>query len=125
MGYDSCASWRPALTVASESPPESALRLRVEDAGLGRAEPQQDIFDAHGRFLGRVACLLQELGPAAEYFGEEFHGETEEDDDNARLEAIADEGYTIRVFQEAQPLRAPSGCGRDAARRRDTRPGAD
>ncbi len=83
----------------SESPGESILRLRFSDAGLPIPEPQRDIFDAGGRFLGRADLLLEELRLIAEYDGERWHGEEQAAHDSARRRAMRDAGYEVLVLK--------------------------
>jgi hypothetical protein len=57
---------------------ESALRLRWDEAGLPKPEPQFEIRDECGVLIYQLDVPLPELRFAAEYDGEEFH--TEPDD---------------------------------------------
>lgn len=84
----------------SESPGESALRLRCHDVGLVNAAPQQDIFDARGRFLGRVDLLVMELRLILEYDGARWHDELDAPYDEKRRTSMEREHYTIRVFRK-------------------------
>ena len=88
----------PLADGRSESPGESALRLRFKDAGLTTPEPQQNIYDARGRFIGRADLLIKELLFVAEYNGEEWHDEEQEPHDAARCKAMEDADHTVRVF---------------------------
>lgn len=88
----------PLADGRSESPGESALRLRCHDAGLARPQLQQDIVDARGRFLGRVDLLIEELRLILEYNGEYWHDEQDVPRDEARRGAMEREHYTVRVF---------------------------
>ena len=88
----------PIADGRSESPGESALRLRFDDAGLPIPEPQQNIYDARGRFIGRADLLIKELLFVAEYNGEEWHDEEQEPHDAARCKAMEDADHTVRVF---------------------------
>lgn len=100
----------PLADPRSESPGESALRLRFHDAGLPPPTPQVEIRDARGRFLGRGDLALEELRFLAEYDGEEWHGPEQEPADLARRERIAAAGWTVRTFRRAQVF----GRGQDA-----------
>jgi hypothetical protein len=90
----------PIADGLSESPGESALRLRFYDGGLPIPEPQRDIFNAAGRFLGRSDLLVEELRFIAEYDGERWHGPDEEEDDARRRDGFERAGYTVRVLRK-------------------------
>lgn len=83
----------------SESPGESVLRLRFRDAGLPIPEPQQDILDAGGRFLGRADLLLEELRLVVEYDGERWHGDERAGHDASRRGAMERAGYLVLVLR--------------------------
>ncbi len=91
----------PIADGRSESPGESALRLRFHDGGLPIPEPQQNIYDNHGRFIGRADLLVVDLLFVAEYDGEEWHDEDQAPHDTARLKAMEDANHTVRVFTRA------------------------
>jgi hypothetical protein len=69
-------TWWGQATGLSQSPVESAARLRLVDAGIGPDDLQRDLFDATGRFLGR-ADLAWYLGNGrwllVELDSDEFH----------------------------------------------------
>jgi hypothetical protein len=67
---------------------ESALRLRWDEAGLPKPEPQFEIRDDYGVLLYQLDVPLPDLRFAAEYDGEEFH--TEPDDVQHDRERRAD-----------------------------------
>jgi Transcriptional regulator, AbiEi antitoxin len=80
-----CAGWpgsRRALAVLellddrSESPLESVSRIRLAGVGVPAPEPQVDIFDAHGLFLGRLDFYWDEFGVAGEVDGKAKYGES-------------------------------------------------
>jgi hypothetical protein len=82
----------------SESPGESALRLRFLEAGLSSPTPQFEIYDG-GRFLARGDLVLEELRFLAEYDGEEWHGPERKQADEDRLERVRNAGWTVRSFR--------------------------
>jgi hypothetical protein len=88
----------PIADGRSESPGESALRLRFHDACVPLPEPQREVHDENGRFIGRVDLMVEELRFIAEYNGERFHGEDRREYDASRLEALEDAGHTVVVF---------------------------
>jgi len=93
----------PLTDARSESPGESALRLRwLETPGLPAPESQVEIHGATGTLLFRVDLGVEELRFGAEYDGEEWHGEEHEKHDKARRGAIASEfGWHLEVFRKA------------------------
>lgn len=88
------ADWR------AESPGESALRLRWNEAGLPPSEPQFEICDAWGELIYKLDVPLPELRFAAEYDGEEFHSEQQdvEHDERRRADLAESYGWTVRGF---------------------------
>lgn len=81
----------------SESPGESALRLRFHDASLPSPVPQLNVFDRDG-FVARVDLAIEELRFAAEYDGAEWHGPEQRDHDHRRREHLRRIGWTVRVL---------------------------
>lgn len=69
----------------AESQPESALRLHWYDADLPPPETQIWVDDDNGLPKFRIDVGDQSVRYGAEYFGEEFHGEDQQDADEARL----------------------------------------
>jgi hypothetical protein len=69
----------------AESPPESALRLHWYDAELPKPETQIWVPDDDGRPRFRIDVGHREVRYGAEYFGEEFHPDEQDDHDEARL----------------------------------------
>jgi hypothetical protein len=87
----------PLVDPLAGSPGESVLRLRWYDAGLPRPECQVEIPAPDGGFY-LLDIALRERRLAAEYDGEEFHGEEHQDHDEARREwAREHEHWTIVV----------------------------
>ncbi|MCX6398294.1 MAG: type IV toxin-antitoxin system AbiEi family antitoxin domain-containing protein [Propionibacteriales bacterium] len=87
----------PLADPRSESPGESALRLRFYDANLPRPVPQVEIFDGD-TFLARVDLAIEELKFVAEYDGLEWHGPDRLEHDRRRRDALQRAGYTVCVF---------------------------
>lgn len=90
----------PLADGRSESPGESALRLRFLDAGLPAPVPQLEIFDRDG-FVARADLAIEKLKFIAEYDGERWHGEDRRDHDRNRRERLEDAGWTVRVLTAA------------------------
>lgn len=86
----------------SESPGESALRLRWYETGLPKPEPQYEITNHWGEAIYRLDVPLPELRFAAEYDGEEHHSETEDvEHDASRRKDLADRfGWDVRGFRK-------------------------
>jgi hypothetical protein len=53
----------------SASPPESLIRVRIEDAGLPRPELNVNVFDSCGGWIARPDMLYEEAKVAIEYEG--------------------------------------------------------
>ncbi|MFL6062987.1 MAG: hypothetical protein ACJ72E_17295 [Marmoricola sp.] len=88
----------PLADADSESFGESVLRLRWYDAGLAaRPETQVVVRFEDGRHA-RLDVASRERRYAAEYDGEEFHGEAATEHDARRRARISDEGWVIDVF---------------------------
>jgi hypothetical protein len=62
------------LDPRSESPGESVSRVRLILDGLPAPEPQQDIFDHHGRFVARVDFCWKEQRTIGEFDGKLKYG---------------------------------------------------
>ncbi|HET6152221.1 MAG TPA: hypothetical protein VFE15_04650 [Marmoricola sp.] len=84
----------------SESPGESALRLRFHLAGLPAPVPQFEIYD-DGRFLARADLVIEELRFVAEYDGEEWHGPERQAHDRERRRSVAEAGWTVRALRKS------------------------
>ena len=90
-------SLSPLIDPKSQSPGESVLRLRWIDVGLPRPECQIPVSSPYGGTwwldLGDRGCRL-----AAEYDGEEFHGEDQQAHDRRRRGWLRrTQGWTIVV----------------------------
>lgn len=84
----------------SESQGESILRLRWYDAGLPRPRCQVEVETPWGTTY-RLDIGLEELLLAAEYDGEQFHGEDAKERDKARRTWLAEErGWLIEVARK-------------------------
>ena len=80
----------PLVDRKAGSPGESTLRLRWHDVGLPKPECQVEVCAPRGgSFFVDVGLGERRLG--AEYFGEEFHGEDDEEHDETRLTWLRDE----------------------------------
>jgi hypothetical protein len=101
----------PLADRRSESPGESALRLRFYQAGLPPPVPQVEIFDG-ARFLARVDLAIEELRFVAEYDGEEWHGPEQLRHDQERRAQVVEAGWTVQVFTRVNVY----GRNQDAAR---------
>lgn len=86
----------------AESMPESALRLHWHEAGLPLPESQVWVCDDDGRPVFRIDVGHRDVRYGAEYFGEEFHGPDEAEDDEARLEWLGRRAWTMDVFRKEQ-----------------------
>ncbi|GAA5151492.1 hypothetical protein GCM10023340_30400 [Nocardioides marinquilinus] len=74
----------PLVDARAESPMESVTRLRWHDAGLPWPECQVEVAGPDGPYFVDVGRREERFG--VEYFGEEFHGETEAEHDADRLD---------------------------------------
>jgi hypothetical protein len=92
----------PLADGGSESFGETALRLRWIGAGLPRPQTQIPIIlDGRGSEIYRIDLGLEEMLFAAEYFGEQWHGEDRTDYDEERLDWLDRErGWSIEVFRK-------------------------
>ena len=83
----------------AESPPESALRLHWHDADIGRPRTQVWVYDDDGRPKYRIDVGDPGVGYGGEYFGEEFHGEEEEEHVEGRITWLeTHRDWSIDVF---------------------------
>jgi len=91
----------------AESPPESALRLKVSRAGLPPPEPQIEVWH-NGKFVARVDLGWREVKVALEYDGA-WHGDPGQlGRDRKRLNALVAAGWTV-IFVTAADMRDLSG----------------
>ena len=83
----------------AESQPESALRLHWYDADIGTPETQVWVYDDDGTAKYRIDVADPEVCYGGEYFGEEFHGEDDEEHDESRIGWLEQErDWKIDVF---------------------------
>ena len=71
-GYRGIQLLRDALVIASdraESPRESELRYYWLESGLPSPQVNAEVYDMHGRLMGRIDLLDDESGYGAEYNG--------------------------------------------------------
>lgn len=103
-GYRGICQLRLLLPIAdgrSESVGESALRLHWHEAMLPPPELQFWVQDDFGVDLYRLDLALPELGYAAEYDGEEYHGDEQaEHDDDRRRWMTEHRGWLVDVFRK-------------------------
>ena len=91
----------PLVDGRAESAGESALRLHWHDALLPRPEVQWWVQDDSGVDLYRLDLALPSIGYAAEYDGEQHHGEEQAQGDPQRRGWLAEErGWEIGVFRK-------------------------
>ena len=91
----------PLVDPRSQSPGESILRLRWYDTALPRPECQVEV-PTPWRSSYWLDIGLPEIRFAAEYDGEEFHGDDDEAHDAERREWMrTEEGWTIVVARRA------------------------
>jgi hypothetical protein len=90
----------PLADGGSESFGETALRRRWRGAGLPRPETQISV-KIHGREVYRLDMGLEGLSFAAEYEGEQWHGEDRSEHDEERRQWLDRErGWSISVFRK-------------------------
>lgn len=99
----------PRADGRSESPPESVLRLRCEEARLP-VEPQHEVwFD--GQLLARLDLANRELLTGVEYDGAEWHSSPAQlERDRRRRRAVEELGWTIHVFTAADVFGRQREC---------------
>lgn len=101
----------------AESPPESALRLHWYDADIGTPETQIWVHDDAGRPTYRIDVGDPEARYGAEYFGEEFHGDADEQHDESRIGWLETErDWGIDVFRK-DDVYGDELCAADRLRR--------
>lgn len=94
-------TFAPLVDPRSQSPGESVLRLRWYDIGLPRPTCQVEVPRSESSSYW-LDIGLPEVRFAAEYDGEEFHGEVDQDHDQERREWIRrEERWTIVVARRA------------------------
>ena len=85
----------------AESPPESRLRLALEQVGI-RAVPQSVVLDSEGRFVARVDLALPEERLAIEHDGRAVHDRADAFvADRRRQNALVAAGWTVLRFTAA------------------------
>ncbi|GIJ43481.1 hypothetical protein Val02_03670 [Virgisporangium aliadipatigenens] len=92
---------RQALALAREgveSPMETRLRLTVVTAGLPEPVVQHDVFDAAGRFVGRLDLAYPERRVGLEYDGDHHRGRDTFRRDAVRLNRLRLAGWTVLRF---------------------------
>lgn len=90
----------PLVDKKSGSPGEGTLRLRWLEVPLPRPECQVEVSGPDGRCFF-IDIGLPEWRLGAEYFGEEFHGEEQRENDESRLGWLRErEDWTIAVARK-------------------------
>jgi hypothetical protein len=104
----------PLVDPRSESPAESALRLRwLETPGLPPPELQIPVTSPDGFATFRLDMGIEEVRFAAEYDGERFHGPQSATADRSRRELLDVElGWTVVVFRRDDVYGATQQAGR-------------
>ncbi|GAA3756303.1 hypothetical protein GCM10022225_46730 [Plantactinospora mayteni] len=92
----------------SESPMETRLRLLLVDAGLPVPIAQHDVYDARGRFVGRVDLAYPRLRIALEYEGDHHRERAHFRQDVARLNDLRAAGWVVLRFTADDVLRHPA-----------------
>lgn len=101
----------------AESPPESALRLHWYDADIGTPETQVWVYDDAGRPTYRIDVGDPTTRYGGEYFGEEFHGEDDQEHDESRIAWLEKErDWEIDVFTK-DDVYGSELCAADRLRR--------
>lgn len=109
-GWPGAALLRGVLGLAeplSESPMETRLRLLLLDAGLPPPTAQYEVFDARGRFVGRVDLAYPRWHIALEYEGDHHRERAHFRQDVARLNALRAAGWIVLRFIADDVLRHP------------------
>lgn len=89
----------PRVRTGSQSGPESILRLRWEDEGLPEPDCQVEVAGPGGSYFLDIGNRRHRL--AAEYDGQEFHGDERREHDAARREWMTRrEDWTIVVVRK-------------------------
>lgn len=106
----------PLVDGRAESAGESALRLHWHDVLLPTPELQFWVQDDCGIDLYRLDLALPALGYAAEYDGEEYHGEEQERHDAERRAWLSEERHwVVEVFRK-QHVYGRNPCAPDMLR---------
>ncbi|GIG89647.1 endonuclease domain-containing protein [Plantactinospora endophytica] len=92
----------------TESPMETRLRLLLVNAGLPTPTAQHDVYDARGRFVGRVDLACPRLRIALEYEGDHHRERAHFRQDVARLHELRAAGWTVLRFTADDVLRQPA-----------------
>lgn len=106
---------RAALELAdrrSESAWESVLRMLHHVLGVA-VTPQVNLYDEHGRFLGRADLLLDGTHAAHEYDGSGHREQVQHRKDLKRERALVNGGYTRRGYTSDVLLASPASVLED------------
>ena len=97
----------------SESPWETLLRVLHTTAGIDTV-PQQDLFDADGRFVGRADLLVVGTRTLHEYDGPDHRTLAGQRRDLGRDRRLLGAGYVRRGFTAQDVIRHPHNIIREA-----------
>ena len=90
------------------SPPESDLRMVLDDAGFPDFEVNADLWDDDGTFLARPDLLLRELRLIVEYEGDGHRTDQQQfRKDITRIARLESENYTVVRVTADDLYRAP------------------
>ena len=104
------ARWAvPLLDPRVDSVPETRIRLLVVLAGLPRPECNVDLYDDHGRWVGRPDLLFEAYHVGVEHDGAHHYTVEQGRKDVVRNEDIRDAGTDL-VIVNAIHLRHPQLC---------------
>jgi hypothetical protein len=85
----------PRLDSRSKSPSESLLRVRIEDAGMPKLEPNVDVFDSLGCWIATPDLLAAAAKVAVEHEGDHHREKRQFARDIARDQLVQGEGYVV------------------------------
>jgi hypothetical protein len=90
--------WTPGLMPGSRA--EMRLIRRLSRWGFPRPERQVKVFDARGRFVGRLDVGWRDRTTGLEYYGERHHGPRQAQHDERRMGRIGAAGWDARVVRK-------------------------
>lgn len=85
----------PRLDGRAKSPSESLLRVRIEDAGMPKLEPNVDVLDSLGCWIATPDLLAAGAKVAVEHEGEHHREKRQFARDIARDQLMQGEGYIV------------------------------
>ena len=90
--------WTPGLMPGSRA--EMRLIRRILGWGFPPPERQVEVFDDHGRFVGRLDVAWRNRTTGLEYYGERHHGPRHTKHDEQRLSRVRAVGWDARVVRK-------------------------